>query len=113
MVTFLIDVNLPRRLVVWADGSCEFVRDHSPLWTDSQIWDYASAYDLTIVTRDADFSYRAMLTDVGPRVIHLKLRNMKLPELRRFLLAEWPRAIELSRVNRIVTVYPDRIECVS
>lgn len=57
MSKYLIDVNLPRRIAVWSGNDFEFVTDINDEWTDSQIWEYGKLKDLTIVTKDADFSH--------------------------------------------------------
>jgi predicted nuclease of predicted toxin-antitoxin system len=36
----------------------------------------ASANTLTIVTKDADFSHRVLLTTSGPNVIHIRVGNL-------------------------------------
>ena len=61
MARYLIDANLPRWFSLWAGGDCEFVHDLGADWSDSKIWDYAAANGLTIVSKDADFSDRALI----------------------------------------------------
>lgn len=109
---FLIDVNLPRRFSLWADGSCVFVHDLGESWSDSEIWNYASAHDLTIVSKDADFSSRVMLSTGGPSVIHIRIGNLRISELHAFLGRVWADVCELSEKNRLVQVYSDRIETI-
>jgi transposase len=48
MSKYLIDVNLPRRIVAWSGHNFEFVVDINDEWTDSQIWEYGKLKDLTI-----------------------------------------------------------------
>ena len=69
MARYLIDANLPRRLTIWHDTAFEWVSDHDDRWSDSQVWDYARLNDLVIVTKDADFSNRVMLSAPPPRVV--------------------------------------------
>ncbi len=113
MARFLIDANLPRWFSLWAGGDCEFVHDLGAGWSDTQIWDYAAANGLTIVSKDADFSDRALLAgDAGPRVIHVRVGNLRIEELHQYLTAVWPDVCRASDASRLVQVYRDRIESV-
>jgi predicted nuclease of predicted toxin-antitoxin system len=88
MARYLIDVNLPRWFSLWAGNDYEFMHDIGPNWTDSRIWDFATARALTIVTKDADFSDRALLTSNGPRVIHIRVGNLTIGDLH-YLSSVW------------------------
>jgi predicted nuclease of predicted toxin-antitoxin system len=66
---------------------------------------------LTIVSKDADFSDRALLTDgVGPKVIHVRVGNLRIEELHQYLTAIWPEVCRASDASWLVQVYRDRIE---
>lgn len=43
--------------------------------SDEAVWQYAKAYDFTIVTKDADYSEISVLRGFPPRVIWLRLAN--------------------------------------
>jgi predicted XRE-type DNA-binding protein/predicted nuclease of predicted toxin-antitoxin system len=89
---YLIDANLPRWFSLWAGGDCEFVHDLGAEWSDTRIWNHAAAGGLTIVSKDADFSDRAFLTDEGPSVIHIRVGNLTMVELHRYLTSVWLRS---------------------
>jgi len=78
MNRYIIDANLPYYFSLWKDEKYEHVIDINSNMKDSEIWSYAKENDLTIVTKDADFSDRIMLSNPPPRVIHIKLGNMKM-----------------------------------
>jgi predicted nuclease of predicted toxin-antitoxin system len=107
---FLIDANLPNRLSLWNDSDFELVANHNDAWPDSMVWDYACRHNLTIVTKDADFSERMMLSDPPPKVILLKIGNLRLAQLREFLLSVWPQLAELSSQYKLLIVKLDAIE---
>jgi predicted nuclease of predicted toxin-antitoxin system len=44
-----------------------------------------------------------------PKVIHIKVGNMKIAELRVFLFNNWPVIQELNLQHKLVNVYLDRI----
>lgn len=112
MARYLIDANLPRRFSLWAGGDCEFVHDLGADWSDTQIWDYAAANGLTIVTKDADFSDRVLVTSAGPSVIHIRVGNLMIGELHRYLSSIWTDVCRASGASRLVQVYRDRIESI-
>ena len=112
MAGYLIDANLPRWFKPWTRPEYKFADDFGPGWTDTEIWSYADANDLTIVTKDTDFLHRAMATPNGPHVIHLRTGNLTMREFHRIIAPTWGEACHLSRKSRIVQIYRDRIEAV-
>ena len=102
MARFLNDANLPRRLSIWMSDEFDWVVDHDETWTDSQVWNYARQHDLIIVTKDADFSERIMPSQPPPRVIHLKIGNLRLSELRQFLIQIWPTVAPLAQSHKLL-----------
>ncbi len=112
MARYRIDVNLPRYVSIWANDDCRFVVDIDAKWTDTQIWRHAAEFALTIVTKDADFSDRVLITDEGPRVIHLRVGNLRMRDFHALLSGRWIEICQLSENHRLVQVYQDRIECI-
>lgn len=110
MPRYLIDVNVQRELSVWPMDIAVYTIDLGPKWSDSKLWSHALAQHLTIVTKDADFSNRLMTARAAPRIVHLKIGNMRIAEFRAFIAPRWPRIAELSEQARLVQVYRDRIE---
>ncbi len=78
MPRFLIDVNLPYQFSLWSGDDYMHVRDLGETWSDSQIWAYARDRDLVIVSKDTDFSDRLMVSVPPPRVIHIRIGNMRM-----------------------------------
>jgi len=112
MPFFLVDVNLPYYFSLW--NSPDYIHqttiNHS--WTDSQIWDYAKANNLTIITKDADFTNRILISEPPPKIIQIKIGNCSLNELYLILNKNWEYVLELNKEHKLVTVYPERIEVV-
>ena len=50
---------------------------------------YAKEHNLTIITKDSDFSERIKLSDPPPRVIHFKVGNSNMKEFYRVIHASW------------------------
>lgn len=113
MKKFLIDVNLPYMFSLW--NSDEFVhqKDINDAWTDEQIWDYARERNLTIVTKDSDFSHRIIFSTPPPRIIHIRFGNLKMNEFHQTITSSWINICELSEKYKLVNVFKDRIEGVN
>ncbi len=110
--SFLIDVNLPRRFAIWNSPQYLFQQDLDPALPDHDIWKFAKAHSLTIVTKDSDFSSRILLSEPPPRVIHIRLGNMSMRAFHTAITERWASVLELSQANKLVAVHHDRIECV-
>lgn len=78
--------------------------------TDSQIWEYARQNHLTIISKDADFAERILLTEPPPRVIHIRFGNMRMQEFHQALSVIWTDVCELSLQCKLVQVFPEQIE---
>jgi predicted nuclease of predicted toxin-antitoxin system len=112
MKGFLVDVNLPQNIVIWQTPSFEHVIQIDRRMKDSEIWNYAKANDLTILTKDSDFYSLMMTSDPPPKVIHFRLGNMRLRDFRRFIASNWDLILENSNHHKLVTVFRDQIEVV-
>jgi len=110
MKKYLIDVNLPRYFSLWAGEEYEHVVNIDDEMKDSEIWEYAKQHDLVIVTKDADFSDRILLSDPPPRIIHIRTGNMKMREFHQHLSQLWEQVRLLSENYKLVQVYNDRVE---
>lgn len=110
---FLVDVNLPYYFSLWNNKDYIHVKDLNEKWTDQQIWDYASKNNLTIITKDADFTFKALAVKNFPRVIHIRVGNMLLKDLYSTLHSSWDTIISISKNHRLVIVHPTQIEAIS
>ncbi len=112
MAKFLIDVNLPYRFSLWKSDNYIHQTDINDEWTDEQIWNYAKENNLTIVTKDSDFSNRIIFHEPPPKVIHIRFGNMKMREFFTVTTAIWDDVMELSQSHKLVNVFRDRIEAI-
>lgn len=107
---FLIDANLPRlrslptRLRVV--GSRELFPGEAE---DIVLWSYAREHQLAIVTKDADFSARALLEGPPPWVVHLTMGNLRKQDLIAFIERHWVRIEALLPQHRLVRVSTEEI----
>lgn len=110
MKGILLDENLPRRLTFVPSLPVIHSIDLGAQLTDSQLWDRAKADNLVIVTKDADFSDRILVSSPPPWIVHLRFGNMKRSDFHCFLALVWPRVEVLLPSHKLVCVYADRIE---
>lgn len=113
MAKYILDVNVPQNINTWKNGDFEFQILRNRTASDGSIWQYALENNLIIVTKDADFSNRIIQTTPPPRVIHLRLFNLKLKEFSHFIETHWEIIEQLSAKNKLVSVYFDRFETIN
>jgi len=113
MAKFLIDANLPYYFSLWKSEGYIHLKGLNDSWIDSIVWQYAKENDLTIVTKNSDFSNRILFHSPPPKVIHIRFGNMKLKEFFQTLEKVWEEVLELNKTYKLITVYKDRIECIS
>ncbi len=84
--------------------------DIDDTWSDKKIWKYAKERSLIIITKATDFYNRIIISDPPPKVIHLRIGNMRTKQLLEFICGIWGDVISLTETCKLVTVYSDRIE---
>ncbi|MFP9097982.1 DUF5615 family PIN-like protein [Flavobacterium sp. RHBU_24] len=72
-------------------------KDIDDTWTDGQIWNYAAENNLTIITKDADFSNKIILREPSPKVIHIRFVNMKMNEFHAAVSKLWNEVLLLNK----------------
>ena len=110
MRQFIIDANLPYYFSLWHNNLYQHVIDINPNMKDSEIWQYAKENNLTIITKDADFSDLVLLNEPPPRVIHIKFGNMRMKEFHQTINRVWDSVLIMSKKYKLVRVYKDKIE---
>ena len=110
MKGFLFDENLPRCLRFTPSLPITHVATLGMSHADAAVWAYAKAESLAIVSKDADFSDRILLSQPPPRVVHLRIGNLRRADFHAFLARVWPQIETLLPAHKLVNVYLDRIE---
>jgi predicted nuclease of predicted toxin-antitoxin system len=110
MAVFIIDANLPYYFSLWNAPEFIHVKDINDEWTDEQIWIYAKTNNLTIITKDSDFSNKIMFNSPPPRVIHLRFGNMKMKPFFETITKLWDDIVDMNSDHKLVNVFIDRIE---
>ena len=110
MAKYLIDANLPFHISVWKNDEFIHLFDINDSWTDREIWEYAKRRGMTIITKDSDFSNWIITKEPPPKVIHLRIGNMRLKLFNDFITKNWKEIVKLSNNHKLVTVYAEFIE---
>ncbi|MFZ1319937.1 MAG: DUF5615 family PIN-like protein [Ignavibacteria bacterium] len=110
MPKFLIDVNLPFYFSIWNSPDYIHQKEINDEWTDEKIWSYAKENNLTIVTKDSDFSNKILLKDPPPKVIHIRFGNFNMKEFFAKMNSVWIDVLELNKTHKLINVFKDRIE---
>ncbi|MGV3585659.1 MAG: DUF5615 family PIN-like protein [Adhaeribacter sp.] len=110
MAQFLVDANLPYYFSLWHNEQFIHQIDLGDSWTDEQIWEYAKENNLTIITKDADFSNRILLKEPPPKVIHMRIGNLKMRDFFLLITKVWEQIKVLNKDYKLVNVFQDRLE---
>ncbi|HCZ35046.1 MAG TPA: hypothetical protein DHV26_03880 [Cytophagales bacterium] len=113
MPRFLVDVNLPYYFSLWNNPDYIHQFDIDDTWKDSMIWNYARENNLTIISKDSDFSNRVLLLNPPPKVIHIRFGNLKMKDFFNRMTQVWPEVIRLNENYKLVNVFIDRIEAIN
>ena len=112
MKHLLIDENLPASLALLLPVTCSHATDIAQQATDSELWIHARRRDWTILTRDTDFFDRLMLEGPPPKIIWVRLGNIRKGELESLLSRLWPAISTLLTDADLVEVHPTTLEAV-
>lgn len=104
---------MPYYFELWSGKEYIHVKDINDGWSDFQGWEYAKQKDLVIVSKDADFSDMILLNEPPPRVVHIKLDNMKMNEFYASINKVWDQACKLCGEHKLIRIFKDRIECIN
>lgn len=110
MKGFLLDENLPVRLLFSPSSPAIPLSNMGSHPSDSQIWEFARQHELVIVSKDADFSDRIITRTPPPWVVHLRFGNLRRKEFHALLARVWPQVEVLLKSHKLVNVYSDRLE---
>ena len=109
MTRFLVDAQLPPALARWLEAQghqAEHIFDiGGDGITDGEIWLRALSTGAIIVSKDEDFTLRAIREVNGPRVIWVRAGNSKRAELLTLFAGLLPAILEaIDRGERIIEV---------
>ena len=111
-MTLLVDENLPSTITGICCLSIHALELGRRL-TDDELWQKAKEKGWTILTKDADFFDRLVAQGPPPKVIWLRVGNMRRQNLEAFFRSCWPAIAELLPANDLIEIFHDRIEALT
>ena len=109
----VIDENLPQTLVPKLGLRAVHATELGERLSDQQLWQHARQQGSVLLTKDADFFDRLSLEGPTPKVIWVRLGNLRRAALESAVLRHWPQVIELLETNSLVEIHPDRLEAIN
>ncbi len=113
MSRLLIDENLPFSLVRLLDADCLHASEIAAQASDSLLWKTARENKWMILTRDTDFFDRLLVHGAPPKVIWVRMGNIRKNALIELLTQRWPAVQQLLGSNDLVEMHLDRLEALS
>lgn len=110
MTCILIDENLPRSLGDQLGETCVHASEIAAQASDTELWQYARERNWIILTRDTDFFDRLILSGNPPKVVWVRLGNLRKSELIEVLRTKWKAIRKLIESADMVEVHPERLE---
>ncbi len=107
---FLIDENLPHQLGQTLRIDSLHATRVSQQPTDTELWIYAKNNEITLFTKDTDFFDRLLLSGPPPKVIWVRLGNLRKQKLIETLAQRWSDIERLIALHDLVQVHPSHIE---
>jgi predicted nuclease of predicted toxin-antitoxin system len=86
---YLVDVNLPKHFRFFNADNFLHVVDIDPSMSDLKIWQFALENNYIILTKDADFYHKNILSTHSPKIVYFQLGNMTLKELHIYFSQNW------------------------
>jgi len=110
MQTFLVDENLPKTIRL--QGNCKIlhVADFKRQMSDSEIWQYAKENNCIIITKDTDFYQRVVLYGAPPKIIWIRLGNMRRKQLEQKIYNMWDNIVHKIEKYDLLEIHDDKIE---
>lgn len=110
MKTFIIDENLPRTIKFSGAHKFIHVADIGKQMTDTEIWAFAKENDFIIITKDTDFYNRIILYGAPPRVIWLRLGNVRRKFMEDKIKYIWDTVSKMIEEYELIEIHDDKIE---
>jgi predicted nuclease of predicted toxin-antitoxin system len=110
---FLFDENLPYCLQIQTSFPIHHSKDVGLSPSDNDLWLFAKSRNLAVVSKDADFSDRILISGPPPWIVHLRFGNLHRKAFHAYMKQIWPRVEGLLPEAKLINVYLDRIETVS
>lgn len=110
--SFLVDVNLPKYFSFFNTHNFVFVSDINLQMNDTEICNYALKNDLVILTKDADFYNRFLISSIATKIIYFLLVNCSLKQLHNYFNDHWDKIQTEIENSKLIIAKEKHIECI-
>jgi predicted nuclease of predicted toxin-antitoxin system len=110
--SYLVDVNLPKKFSFFNSVEFIHVADIDATLRDKDIWEFAIAHNLTILTKDTDFYEMFLTQEHHPKVVSFKFGNFKIHDLHQYFKSNWEIILNLLRNNDFIFAYENKIKAI-
>lgn len=110
MHVYILDENMPSTVPLWFNQNFIHVLDISNRFSDGDIWEYAIANNLIIVTKDVDFYNRYLSSSNYPKIIWFRTGNMRKKAFYKFIEQIWFEIEIMIQSGSFVIVTEDKLE---
>ena len=109
----IADENLPASLASRLGEPAVPATSLGARLTDDQLWQRAKVPGGVILTKDADFFDRLSLEGPPPRVVWVRVGNLRRAALEALVVRWWPEIRTLLKASTLVELHADRLEALS
>ena len=110
--SFLVDVNLPKRFRFFNSDKFTHVVDIDCHMTDTKNWEYAITHRFVILTKDADFYHKSILSQESPKIVYFQLGNMSINDLFNYFTLNWEQIVAKLGHSLLIVAKRDSIDIV-
>lgn len=110
MPSYIVGANLPFKIQCWSSNAFVHVLKINPKWDDKEIWQYAKQNQLTIITKDKDFSVKQITEESPPKLVHIKFGNLKFNDFSNRIETVWQEIEMLLQTYSVINIYLNKIE---
>lgn len=111
-VRLLIDENLPLGLAAGCGVEALHATQLGKRPSDSELWVKAAENDCILVTKDADFFDRLVLHGPPPKVVWVRVGNIRRRDLEALFKKNWRQIERLLLEADMVELFSNRIEAI-
>ena len=113
-MTFIIDAHLPKALITIVEKNGHQAIHTSSLpdgnaSSDTVIIQLAEKEKATVVTKDEDFYYSFLLHRKPPKLIMVKVGNMRLKALKELFEIQFPKIVDLLSQHDLIEVHETQL----
>lgn len=110
MPIYILDENMPSTVPLWLNEDFVHVLKISDNFSDNDIWNYALAHNLIIITKDVDFYNRYLSSSNSPKTIWFRTGNIKKKNFYNFIKQIWLDVEIMIQSGSFLIVTEDKLE---